>query len=362
MLPLFFMKKIIHIDMDCFYASVEMRDDPSLRGKPVGIGSRDFKRGVLCTANYEARKFGVRAALPTSRALKLCKDLILVKPNFEKYKKESQKIREIFRRYTDIIEPLSLDEAYLDVSDSEEFNGSATLIAKNIRKEIFEETGLTASAGIAPNKFLAKIASDWKKPNDQFVITPSDIDKFIVDLPVKKIFGVGKVTAKKLHDLGIQTCGDLQKYSRIELRSIVGSFGDSLFNYSRGIDNRDVQVSRERKSLSVETTFQSDIEDLENLLPYVEPLFEELQERLKKKNLDQSLFKSLVVKVKFFDFNQTTVSSSSESFSLSSFRQLIIQGFERGDKPVRLIGLGVQFKTESQEDSIQPLLPFDPSL
>ncbi len=357
------MKKIIHIDMDCFYAAVEIRDNPTLKGKPVGIGSPNAKRGVLCTANYEARKFGVRAALPTAMALKLCKDLILVKPHFEKYKKESLIIREIFKEFTEKIEPLSLDEAYLDVSECEEFSGSATLIAQEIRKRIFERTGLTASAGVAPNKFLAKVASDWNKPNGQYVVTPESIDSFVKDLPVKKIFGVGKVSAKKLHGYGINTCEDLQKYSLIELRNMMGNFGNALYKYCRGIDEREVETSRERKSLSVETTFSKDLESLEDVLAYTNSIFEELKFRIDNKEISLEEIKTLIVKVKFFDFKQTTVSSSDISFSLKSFKSLLTQGYERAEKPVRLIGFGVAFH-QAREVKLkgQLVFPIDPFL
>ena len=215
------MRKIIHVDMDCFYAAVEMKHRPELRGKPVGVGGSSNARGVLCTASYEARKFGVRSAMSSGRALKLCPDLILVRPNFDLYRRESLAVREIFGRYTDVIQPLSLDEAYLDVSECLHFGGSATLIARDIRRAIADEVGLPASAGVAPNKFLAKIASDWRKPNGQFVIRPGDIDAFMRELPVEKIWGVGKVTAGKMHELGLRTCADIQDTPPEKLRPVV---------------------------------------------------------------------------------------------------------------------------------------------
>lgn len=347
------MRKIIHIDMDSFYASVEIRDNPSLKGRPVGIGSPTEKRGVLCTANYEARKYGVKAALPTMYALKICPDLILVKPNFEKYRLVSMQVREIFQEYTDLIEPLSLDEAFLDVSDCKHCEGSATLIAKEIRDKIFKKTKLTASAGIAPNKFLAKIASDWKKPNGQFVVTPEEISKFVFDLPVKKIFGVGKVTAAKLQSHGFETCGDIQKASLLELKTIVGSFGESLYNYSRGIDNREVSTSRERKSISVEHTFREDIIELKEIVKKSEGVFEELKYRLEKKTTDKEDIKSIFVKLKFRDFKQTTVSDLNSRFELSDYAELIKKGFKRKEEPIRLLGLGVQLKTKKKESKYQ---------
>lgn len=339
--------------MDSFYASVEVRDNPSLKGKPVGIGSATEKRGVLCTANYEARKYGVKAALSTMYALKLCPDLILVKPNFEKYQEESLKIREIFKEYTELIEPLSLDEAFLDVSDCKKCEGSATLIAQEIRAKIFDKTKLTASAGIAPNKFLAKVASDWNKPNGQFVITPEDVAEFVYKLPLKKIFGVGKVTATKLHDQGFKTCGDIQKASIRELRDIVGSFGESLHKYSKGIDDREVCTTRERKSISVEHTFKEDILEVKEVAKKVEKIFAELKYRLKNKNVGKNEIKSIFIKLKFNDFQQTTVSDLNSSFELSDYLQLVNRGFKRKEAPVRLLGLGVQLKTQKKVSKYQ---------
>jgi DNA polymerase-4 len=207
-------RKIIHIDMDCFYAAVETRDNPDLQGKPVAIGGSANKRGVLSTCNYEARTFGLHSAMLTATALQRCRQLVLLPVNMQKYRQASTQIHQIFHRYTDLIEPLSLDEAYLDVTDNTDCQGSASLLAKQIRSEIEQELRLTASAGIAPNKFLAKIASDWHKPNGQFVIPPEAIEEFMIELSVKKIPGVGKVTAEKLHKLGISTCGQLQNISQ----------------------------------------------------------------------------------------------------------------------------------------------------
>jgi len=339
--------------MDSFYASVEIRDNPSLKGRPVGIGSPTEKRGVLCTANYEARKYGVRAALPTMYALKLCPDLILVRPNFDKYRVESMRIREIFKEYTALVEPLSLDEAYLDVSECQQCDGSATLIAKEIRDKIFKETGLTASAGIAPNKFLAKIASDWNKPNGQFVIKPEEVSDFVFNLPIKKIFGVGKVTAAKLQSHEFETCGDIQKASLLELKNIVGSFGEKLYHYSRGIDNREVSASRERKSVSVEHTFREDICEINEVIIKTEGVFEELKYRLENKDIKHDEIKSIFIKLKFKDFKQTTVSDLNSLFKLEDFILLVKKGFHRKEEAIRLLGLGVQLKTKKKESKYQ---------
>ncbi len=336
------MRKIIHVDMDCFFAAVEVRDHPHLRGKPVAVGGSAKGRGVLSTANYEARKYGVRSALPTATALRLCPDLILMPHRFHVYKEESQKVREVFEEYTSIIQPLSLDEAFLDVTDCDQCQGSATLIAQEIRKKIFERTKLTASAGIAPNKFLAKIASDWRKPNGQFTIKPEEIDTFMIDLPVTKIFGVGKVTAAKLHGKGIKTCGDLQKYSPKELYDWMGKFGKQLYELSRGIDTREVKTSRTRKSFSVENTYGTDLPDLEACFEKLIPLMDELQTRLEKKEITSNDYKGIQIKIKFHDFQTTTVSEAGLELTLENAKRLIEKGYSREMKPVRLLGVGVQ--------------------
>ncbi|MGI9293811.1 MAG: DNA polymerase IV, partial [Pseudomonadales bacterium] len=247
-------RKIIHCDCDCFYAAVEIRDDPSLQGKPVAVGGSADRRGVLTTCNYEAREFGARSAMPTAMALRLCPDLIVLPVSMEKYRVASQKVQSIFKEFTEQIEPLSLDEAFLDVSDTPLLQGSATRIAQEIRRRVAAQVGITVSAGVAPNKFLAKIASDWQKPDGLTVIRPEQVQDFVAQLPVNKIFGVGKVTAAKLQRLGVNSCADLQKLSLLELDQKFGRFGKRLFELSRGVDPREVQNERTRKSLSVEHT------------------------------------------------------------------------------------------------------------
>ena len=339
-------RKIIHVDMDCFYAAVEIRDNPSLRGKPVAVGGRE--RGVLTTASYEARKFGLKSAMPTAQALKLCPDLILLPVNFEKYTSESRKIRAIFAKYTDKIEPLSLDEAYLDVTDSEANGGLASKTALEIRKRIWEETRLTASAGIAPNKFLAKVASDWKKPNGQFTITPSMIEEFVKTLKVEQIPGVGKVTAAKMREAGITLCHHLQERTKSELQTQYGKWGLRLYYLCRGIDERQVSDEGERKSISVENTYPRDLQTSEACLKQLPDLFEDFSLRLTKANV-KDLVKALVVKVKFHDFTQTTLERSGFSEpTIEAFSSMIESAFERGQKPVRLLGIGVKLKSESQ--------------
>ncbi len=264
------MRKIIHVDMDCFFAAVEMRDDPSLTDIPIAIGGSRVQRGVISTANYPARKYGVRSAMPTAMALKLCPHLKLLPGRFDAYKEASRQIRDIFSRYTSLIEPLSLDEAYLDVTDSEHCQGSATLMAQAIRADILRETGLTASAGIAPIKFLAKIASDLNKPNGQYVITPQVMPDFLLTLPLSKIPGVGKVATKKLEEMGLRTCADVQRADLALLLKRFGKFGRILWERSNGIDERDVVVERERKSLGVERTLMEDIHSWEQCLAIID--------------------------------------------------------------------------------------------
>ena len=252
------MRKIIHIDMDAFYASVEQRDDPSLRGKPVIVAWRGA-RSVVCAASYEARTFGVRSAMPAVRAERLCPDGIFVPPDFTRYKAVSRQVREIFLRQTDLVEPLSLDEAYLDVTAPKTDLPSATAIAETVRAQIREETALTASAGVAPNKFLAKIASDWRKPDGLFVIKPRQVEAFLIPLPVERIPGVGKVMLGKLHAMGIRTVGELREWPQFELEQRFGSFGGSLFRRARGIDERPVEPDQPVQSISAEDTFERDV-------------------------------------------------------------------------------------------------------
>lgn len=333
-------RKIIHIDMDCFFAAVEEREHPELSGKPLAVGGAADRRGVLATCNYEARRFGLHSAMPTRTAVQRCPELILRPVNMALYKRVSQAIFRIYQRYTELIEPLSLDEAYLDVSGT----GSATLIAKDIRKTIRKEQGLTASAGVAPNKFLAKVASDWNKPNGLFVITPDDIEDFVAGLPVKRIHGVGKVTATRLHALGIQTCGDLQAYEQGQLEEHFGRFGQQLYQYARGIDHRPVRTQTDRKSLSVERTFEHDLEGLEPCLEVLPDLLEKLLLRLERLHdkRDKSI-QTLFVKIKFSDFQLTTVQATASAPELALGKTLLQKGWDRARKPVRLLGIGVHF-------------------
>jgi DNA polymerase-4 len=348
-------RKIIHCDCDCFYASVEMRDDPSLRGRPLAVGGRAEQRGVVATCNYEARRYGIHSAMATAQAVKLCPDLILIPPNMEKYRVASRQIMDIYRDYTDLVEPLSLDEAYLDVTSSPHCKGSATLIAQEIRRRIHETVGITASAGVAPNKFVAKIASDWNKPDGLFLVRPDEVDAFVAVLPVKKLFGVGKVTAAKLHSLGAQTCGDLRDWSMDKLQQHFGSFGARLYDLCRGIDYRDVNPVRERKSISTEETYTPDVPDLEGCLALLPDLYEHLLGRIKRNNAEKFINK-LFVKIKFADFQRTTVECVGYAPNMTTFRHLMETGWLRASRPVRLLGVGVRL---SDTETVEQLTLFD---
>lgn len=334
-------RKIIHCDCDCFYASIEMRDNPSLADKPLAVGGSPERRGVIATCNYAARQFGVHSAMASATARKRCPSLIIIRPDMEKYRLASSQIHDIFRRYTELIEPLSLDEAYLDVTGCTQLGGDATAIASAIRDEVRKEVRITVSAGIAPNKFLAKIASDWNKPDGQFVLKLDEIEEFLTTLSVKKLHGVGKVTAEKMGRLGIKTCGDLRQLSESELAKHFGSFGERLQQLSLGIDNRKVQTERIRKSVSVENTYAKDLPTVEACLHEIPALMEQLEKRLAKIDADYRIHKQFI-KIKFSDFMQTTVEMVSDIADADNYRNLCEDGFERGNKPVRLLGVGVR--------------------
>lgn len=337
------MRKIIHVDMDCFFAAVEMRDNPALRDIPIAIGGSRVQRGVISTANYPARKFGVRSAMPTATALKLCPHLTLLPGRFEAYKEASSQIRDIFSRYTALIEPLSLDEAYLDVTDSPHCHGSATLMAEEIRQTIFRETRLTASAGVAPVKFLAKIASDLNKPDGQYVIAPADVQGFLRTLPLGKIPGVGKVSAAKLETLGLRTCEDVQNSDLAMLLKRFGKFGRILWERSQGIDERQISNDRLRKSVGVERTLIEDIHEWEECEAIInQQLYPELERRLLKIKPDLLIARQ-GVKLKFADFQLTTQEHVwprlNKDDLLATARKTWNE--RRGGRGVRLVGLHV---------------------
>lgn len=325
--------------MDCFYAAVEEREDPSLVGKPIAVGGGS-RRGVLTTANYEARKFGCRSAMPGWKARELCPNLIFLPVRFDLYRAESKKIREIFAEFTELIEPLSLDEAYLDVSH---LNSQGASIAAEVRSRIFEKTRLTASAGIAPNKFLAKIASDWQKPNGQFEIRPEGVADFVQQLPVRKIWGVGKRTAERLERVGLKTCADVQNWPLNRLTREFGKFGVELYKLSRGEDDRRVNPDRERKSLSNERTFFEDLDSIESCADALKRIVEELDEDFRSKSSDRRIAKSFI-KLKFNDFKTTTAERAASEIQFEAYDELLNEAWARRQgRTVRLIGAGVRF-------------------
>ena len=333
------MRKIIHIDMDCFYAAIEERDNPALRGRPVGVGGSS-RRGVLTTANYEARKFGCRSAMPVFMALEKCPELLIVPTRFDVYKRDSLRIREIFSRFTSLIEPLSLDEAFLDVSHDPE---PGTIIASRIRQLIREETGLTASAGIAPNKLVAKIASDWRKPDGQFTVPPAKVAGFMKDLPLKKIPGVGGKMAEKLTALGVETCGEYRIVDKFEWVRRIGGYGAELWERCWGLDDRPVTPDSPRKSLSIENTFSENLRDIAVLEQEMNSMLDELEQDLTTRHSDRHV-RSLVVKLKFSDFRRTTAERANPEIDRRIFKALLMEANSRSEgKPTRLLGVGVRF-------------------
>lgn len=334
-------RKIIHIDADCFYAAVEIRDNPALKGKPIAVGGSATRRGVIATASYEARKFGVHSAMASATAIKRCPQLILIPGRMSVYREASRQMHEIFTDYTDLIEPLSLDEAFLDVSDCPRCRGSATLIAQEIRQRIAADIGITVSAGIASNKFIAKVASDLNKPNGQCVVTPDKVDNFLYQLPVSRIWGVGKVTAQRLEQKGVKTCGDVRAYDIFQFVQQFGQFGEHIHKLAHGIDNRPVVSEWRRKSVSVEHTYDEDLPDLESCQHRIPALIESLQPRLERLDEDYRI-QNCFLKMKFFDFNQTTVERQMTGPNYDDYAMLCEEAWLRGKVPVRLLGIGVR--------------------
>ena len=353
-------RKIIHVDMDAFYASVEQHDNPELRGKPIAVGGGQY--GVVAAASYEARKFGIRSAMPGRMALEKCPHLIVVKPRFQRYKEISQQIRTIFYEYTDLVEPLSLDEAYLDVTENKKGIESANDIARAIRQRIFEETGLTASAGISVNKFLAKVASDYNKPNGQKTIHPTQIIEFMEELPIEKFYGIGKVTANKMHEMHIFKGADLKKKSLEELIRLFGKSGNYYYNVVRGIHKSEVKPHRIQKSVAVEETFWDNLLDEDSVFKQLQLISEELETRLAKKEIKG---KSLTLKIKYKDFTQYTRSKTQEVYfaGATDFFETAQKLWELRpfDKPVRLLGLSLSNLNtqEKKQISVQLKIPFE---
>lgn len=348
-------RKIVHIDMDAFYASVEQRDNPEWRGKPVVVAWTG-PRSVVCAASYEARRFGVHSAMSAVRAQRLCPQAVYVPPDFNRYREVSRQIRQIFARHTDLIEPLSLDEAYLDVTVNKLGLPSATEVAQVIRQQIRAETGLTASAGVAPNKFLAKIASDWNKPDGQYVIRPSRVLEFLQPLPVRKVPGVGKVTQARLEQLGIQTVGDLATHSAQELEHYFGRYGRRLHELARGIDEREVQTDQPLQQVSAETTFSEDVR-LEAIGEAIDRMADKVWNQALKKG---ALGRTVVLKLKTDRFriltrSQTSLNPPASAAELAAVARLLC---ERVDLPAqtlyRLAGVGMSNFADPREQSRQP--------
>ena len=353
------MRKIIHIDMDAFYASVEQRDNPDYRGKPIAVGGSPTGRGVVATASYEARKFGVRSAMSSRKAIQLCPEIIFVYPRFEAYKTVSRGIREIFQRYTDIIEPLSLDEAFLDVTEDKMQIGSALEIAKQIKKAIKEELNLTASAGVSTNKFVAKIASDLDKPDGLTFIGPSKIESFINNLPVEKFFGVGKVTADKMKRMQLFTGADLKKLSEEDLVKNFGKTGHFYYKIVRGIDDRQVQTHRETKSLGAEDTFAYDLETTEEMNKELDRIAVIVFDRLGKKKLKG---RTITLKVKYSDFTQITRNHSfsypvGDLDTIAVVAKQLLEKIDMEKKTVRLLGISLSNFGEMEIKSRKPKDP-----
>ncbi len=336
------MKKMIHIDADCFYASVEMCENPNLRSLPIAVGGKPNKRGVIATCNYHARNFGIRSAMSSAYAKKLCPSLHIISPRIPLYKDYSDAMRDIFYEYTDRVEPLSLDEAYLDVSDKSFFRGSATLIAEEIRWRIYQKLGITVSAGVAPSKYLAKIASDWNKPNNIFVVSPDMVNQFLFGLHVSKLPGVGPVTAKKLSFYGMSTCADVRNYGLKSLIKHFGKFGVNLYRMSCGTYHSDIAVKPTRKSISTERTFENDLDDCAELNLHFKRLIVRLQDRFNNLRTHSTAQKCFV-KVKFSDFSIFTLQSDIELTHediYPKFFALFNQVRARKQLPLRLIGVG----------------------
>ena len=353
------LRRILHIDMDAFYASVEQRDDPALRGKPVAVGGSPAGRGVVAAASYEARKFGVRSAIPMARAVRLCPGLLIVRPDFEKYHAVSKQVFEIFRSVTPLVEGLSLDEAYLDVTENAWGETLGRAVAERIKREIKEKTGLTASAGVAPNKFLAKIASAWKKPDGLTVIAPERVERFLQTLPVDALWGVGPVTAERLRERGIHRLIDVRTADPEALRDAVGSGAEWLLALSNGIDDREVEPEHEPKSSGSENTFAGDLTDLLEIQTNIDGMARDAAEWLERHGL---LCRTVTIKVRYADFTTITRSHTAgltrDPDDIARRAVTLLEKTEAGERPVRLLGASVHNLVDPT-DLVEPWLPFE---
>ena len=358
------LRRILHVDMDAFYASVEQRDDPSLKGRPVAVGGRPESRGVVCAASYEARKFGVRSAIPMSRAVRLCPELVVLPPNFVKYGEVSRQVFEIFRGVTPLVEPLSLDEAYLDVTENAWGEPLGVEVARRLKTRILDETRLTASAGVAPNKFLAKIASGWKKPDGLTVISPDRIERFLQELPVDALWGVGPVTAGKLRERGIEKLTDIRTADAAVLREAVGSLADWLQELARGHDDRPVIAEHEPKSSGSENTFERDLTDLRVIQEEISEMAGHAASWLVRREL---YARTVTIKVRYSDFTTITRSLSEaatrDEENIRRRAVALLEKTEAGRRPIRLLGVSVHNLTDGtepeEEDGPQRRLPFE---
>ena len=355
------MRKILHVDMDAFYASVEQRDNPALRGRPVAVGGDPTERGVVAAASYEARTFGVRSAIPMSRAVRLCPSLVIVRPDFQKYRAVSQQVFSIFREVTSLVEPLSLDEAYLDVTENNWNEPLGVNVAKRIKQLIKETTRLTASAGVAPNKFLAKIGSGWRKPDGLTVVPPERIEHFLHGLPVDALWGVGPVTASRLREHGIEKLVDVRARSKTELESLVGSLADWLIELAHGRDDRPVEPNRAAKSAGSEQTYSSDLSSIDDIRHEIDEMARDVAGWLARK---QKLARTVTIKVRYSDFttitrSQSAVEPTANADAIAARAVKLLDKTEAGARPVRLLGVSVHnFGGEELEPEHADRLPF----
>jgi DNA polymerase-4 len=355
-------RKIVHIDMDAFYASVEQRDNPDLRGKPVVVGGNPNSRGVVAACSYEARVFGIHSAMPSSRAAKLCPDVVFLKPRFDAYREASRQIHRVFKRYAQAVEPLSLDEAYLDVTEAAQRFGSATEVARRIKQEILAETNLTASAGVSYNKFLAKIASDLDKPDGLAVITPTNAQALIEGLEIRKFHGIGRVTEAKMQKLGIYSGLDLKQLSLVQLQTHFGRVGEYYYNIARGLDNRTVSRSRKSKSIGSETTFADNVVDKKFIWETLTKLAGGVVTSLDKRNYAA---RTVTIKARYADFELITRSKTPEKpvFSIDDFKAWmpeLLKRTEVGRRPIRLIGVTAHNIIDRADQTLEPDTSEDP--
>ena len=354
-------RKIIHIDMDAFYASVEQRDNPQYRDKPLAVGASPIQRGVVAAASYEARKFGIHSAMPSKIAVVKCPNLIFVKPRFEVYRAVSIQIHDVFKRYTDVVEPVALDEAYLDVTNNKQGLPYASTVARHIRRDIFNETSLTASAGVSINKFLAKVASGMNKPNGMTVVLPEDAETFVESLPIEKFHGIGKVTAAKMHSLGIRIGADLKKCDRSFLVRTFGKAGNYYYNIARAKDNRAVEANRIRKSIGAENSFAENLNDKATMIAKLEQIARTLCKRIER---HQASGRTLTLKVKFADYQQITRSRTFENCidgldAIMSEALALLEMIELSDRSIRLLGISLSNLDGAKKSEVVQLSLFE---